>query len=365
LFYITKTGEKIYCEVFVGVLPYSGLIFCIAVHTQRIPDFALCIIELVKYVGGLTKTYLCDNMKTAVTKADRYEPAFTELCHRLSAHYNTTFSATRAREPTDKAMVEGAVNIVYNHIYGPMYKYKASSLEDLNAQIARWLNILNSKSYKGSKESRRYIFERDEKSLLKLLPETSFKLQQSKTVTVQRNYAIQLPDNKHYYTVPYQYVGKKVIVYFDTRTVEVYYQHERIAFHVRSSQELKFNRIHEHMPAHHQHMVATQGWTVGELLTQAERVGKYTRQAADRLLHSSIYPEQNFKACNAMLALQYKYGRHRLESACVRAANVMRPTLSMIRSILQTGLDKQPLLFDNDDSKPIHHDNIRGSSNYQ
>jgi transposase len=365
LFYTDKTGQKIHCEVFVGVLPYSGLIFCTAVQSQRIPDFAFCINALLKYVGGVTKTILCDNLKTAVTKADKYEPAFTELCHRLSAHYTTTFSATRPREPTDKGMVEGAVRIVYNHIYGPMYKYTAHSLEDLNAQITSWLNVLNSKPYKGTKESRRDIFQRDEQPILKLLPEAPYKLQQRKTVTVQRNYAIQLPDNKHYYTVPYQYVGKKVIVYFDSRTVEVYYQYERIAFHGRNTEEPRFNRIHDHMPVNHQYVFATQGWSVDELLMQAEKVGKYTRQAADRLLHSSIYPEQNYKACNAMLALQYKFSRHRLEAACVRAANVTRPTLSMIRAILQTGLDKQPLLFDNDDSKPIHHGNIRGSNNYQ
>ena len=106
LFYTDKTGDKIHCEIFIGVLPYSGLIFCTAVHTQRIADFTLCINELVKYVGGVTKTILCDNLKTAVTKADRYEPAFTELCQRLSAHYATTFSATRPRAPTDKGYVK-------------------------------------------------------------------------------------------------------------------------------------------------------------------------------------------------------------------------------------------------------------------
>jgi len=39
----TETGELITCEVFIGILPYSGLIFCKAVHTQRIADFAHCI----------------------------------------------------------------------------------------------------------------------------------------------------------------------------------------------------------------------------------------------------------------------------------------------------------------------------------
>ena len=361
----TSTGEVIPCQVFVATLPFSGLIFTLAVHSQKTDDFAHCFNEMVKYFGGVTKTFLGDNFKTAVTRADRYEPVFTELCHQLAAHYNTTFSATRPVSPKDKGMVEKAVNIVYTNIYGPLYNEVPTSLEALNSRIRKLLDMLNLKPYKGSSESRRDIFERQEKGLLKELPETPYCLRKGKLVTVQRNYAIQLPDNKHYYTVPYQYVGFKVQVSFDIRTVEVYYQYQRISFHVRSSTEPKFNRINEHMPANHQHMLQTQGWTVEDLLKKASWVGPYTRQAADRILHGSIYPEQNYKTCNAMILLQNRYTKSRLEAACLRAANVPRPTLKMIRKILEAGLDKQPQLFDQEDKPIPPHANIRGSENYK
>lgn len=366
LFYVDKaTGEMISCQIFVATLPYSGLIFCMAVHSQKTGDFAHCINEMVKYLGGLTKTILCDNLKTAVTRCDKHEPVFTDLCYQLAAHYRTTFSATRPSQPTDKAMVEKAVNIVYTNIYGPLYNEVPGSLEELNRHIRRLLNLLNVKPYKGTPDSRRDIFQNQEKGLLKELPDTPYSIKKCKQVTVQRNYAIQLPDNKHYYTVPYQYVGSKVEVYFDKRTVEVYCHYERIAFHVRSSTEAKFNRIVEHMPAHHRHMLTTQGWTVDELLKKSERVGSYTRQVAERILHGSIYPEQNYKACNAMILLQNKYTRERLEAACRRAANVARPTLKMIRNILRAGLDSQPLLFDQQDKPVLKHNNIRGSDSYR
>lgn len=366
LAYVDKqTGEVIPCEVFVGVLPFSGLIFCEAVRSQKTGDLAHAINELVKYTGGVTKTYLCDNLRTAVKRSDKYEPVFTDLCYQLSAHYHTTFSATRPMEPTDKAMVEKAVNIVYMHIYARMRKQTFHSLEALNHHIRIHLDALNQKSYKNSTESRRDVFLRQEQPVLKSLPGEPYQVKKGKQVTVQQNYAVQLPDNQHYYTVPYTYVGCKVWVSYDSRTVEVYYQHERIAFHVRSSQEPRFNRLAEHMPANHRHMVATQGWTVEELLKRAGWVGEYTRQAADRIVHSSIYPEQNFKACHAMILLQRKYSKERLEAACRRAANVSRPTLKMIRNILEAGLDHQPLLFDEDSAPLPGHDNIRGPENYK
>lgn len=364
-----QTGEVIACEVFIGVLPFSGLIFCMAVPSQRTADFAHCINEHLKYVGGVTKTILLDNFKTAVKRADKYEPAFTDLCNQLSEHYHTTFSATRPKEPTDKGMVENAVNIAYTHIYAPLRNEVFHSIESLNHHIGRHLDILNRKPYKNSIESRMDIFMRQELPVLKPLPSAPFQVKKGKQVTVQSNYAIQLTDNMHYYTVPYRYVGYKVWVSYDGRTVEVFYQNERIAFHVRSSNEPKFNRIHEHMPPNHQHMVELRGWTVEQLLQKAGWVGAYTRQAADRLLHGSIYPEQNFKACHAMIRLQDSYGKDRLEAACHRAANVPRPTLKMIRNILEAGLDKQPLLFDKDQDQQEErlpdHDNIRGPENYK
>jgi hypothetical protein len=246
-----------------------------------------------------------------------------------------------------------------------MRKEVPQSLEELNGNIRHWLDRLNAKPYKGSSDSRLDIFNREEKALLKALPESPYQIRKSKQVTVQRNYAVQLPDNKHYYSVPYEHVGRIVQVHYDSRTVEVYYRHERIAFHIRSSTEPRFNRIKEHMPASHQHMLETQGWTVEKLLERAGWVGPHTRQAADRLLHSSIYPEQNYKACNAMLLLQNKYTRQRLEAACRRSSNIMRPTLHLIRNILKSGLDSQPLLFDREDKALPRHPNIRGSESYR
>jgi len=262
-------------------------------------------------------------------------------------------------------MVERSVNIVYQQVYAPIRREICGSLEELNTTIRKQLEMLNRKLYKGSNESRMDIFIRAEQSSLKPLPERHFELLKAKRVKVQRNYYIQLPDNKHYYSVPYKYVGKEVEVYFNSLLVEVYHKHERIAVHTRSSTEPLYNRIKEHMPKNHQTMVEQRGWTVEELMRKASHIGIYTAQVAERIVHSSIYPEQNFKACNAMILLGKKYSKERLEAACEHAAVVQRPTLNLIRTILKTGQDKAPLLFEQDDEKLPTHENVRGSSYYQ
>ncbi|MBK7608842.1 MAG: transposase [Saprospiraceae bacterium] len=153
-----STGEVISCQVFIGVLPCSGLMFCKAVPSQNTFDFNDCINAMLKYYGGSPKTILCDNLKTAVSRPSRYEPVFTELCYQLGEHYKSCFSATRPYKPRDKAMAERCVQIAYNHIYAPLRHNTYYSLKELNAAIIECLDKLNLKKYKGSSYSRKELY---------------------------------------------------------------------------------------------------------------------------------------------------------------------------------------------------------------
>lgn len=358
-----STGERIPCEVFVAILPFSGLIFCQAVHSQQTSDFTHCINAMLKFYGGVPATIVCDNLKTAVKRADHYEPQFTDICNQLSEHYGTTFTATRPYSPRDKAMVERAVNIVYNHIYGPLRNRDFTSLSALNAAMQEQLVLLNNKPYKNTPYSRWYFFEQQERSLLKALPSEPYSAKKVVTLTVQRNYHIQLTEDHRYYSIPYQYVGKKVKVLYDARVVEVYFGFDRIAVHVRKNINKAYTTLAEHMPPHHQRMQQIKGWNKDDLLMQASRIGPATLQAATLMLENSIYIEQNYKACFGMLMLQKKYTTARLEAACNRALQGSRVNYTMIKNILERGLDAQL-------SMPIapplpDHDNIRGKDHYQ
>lgn len=168
------TAERITCEVFVAILPFSGLIFCQATPSQKTADFTDCINSMLKFYGGIPATIVCDNLKTAVKRVDRYEPQFTDICHQLSEHYDTTFSATRPYSPRDKAMVERAVNIIYTHVYAPLRNRDFTGLQSLNAAMQEQLILLNNKPYKNTPYSRRYFFEQQEQSSLKVLPSECF-----------------------------------------------------------------------------------------------------------------------------------------------------------------------------------------------
>ena len=63
--------------------------------------------------------------------------------------------------------------------------------------------------------------------LLAPLPATPFELAEWKQATVQFNYHIAV--DRMFYSVPYQYIKNKVDVRITDTTVEIFYNHNRIA----------------------------------------------------------------------------------------------------------------------------------------
>lgn len=358
-----QTGEQISVEVFVAVLPFSGKLFCTAVHSQKSDDFATAINRMLTFYGGVPRTILCDNLRTAVVKSNLYEPVFTELCLQLSEHYQTTFSATRPHEPRDKGMVEKGVQIIYNHVYGPLRHFEFHSIEALNIAIANQLALLNNKDYKNSPYSRNYFFEQHEQQTLGILPSEPYSFKHVRTLTVQRNYHIQLREDGHYYSVPYKYVGKKVQVYYDQQEVAMYYNYERIAVHRRNKYHKAYHTLVEHMPPQHVAMNDQKGWTREQFIDKAKRIGPSVTKAAELILESNFLIEQNFKSCHGMLMLARKYSPQRLEAACDRALSGPRVNYTLIKNILERGLDQVQLIIT--EAPSIEHPNLRGEGYYQ
>ncbi len=72
------TGEFKEVEVLVAVLGYSQYTYVEAVASQKLEDFLEACQNALRYFGGSPKVIIPDNLKSAVTKANRYEPQLNE-----------------------------------------------------------------------------------------------------------------------------------------------------------------------------------------------------------------------------------------------------------------------------------------------
>ena len=117
-----------------------------------------------------------DCLKSAVTKGDKYEPEINPEFNDFARHYNTTILPARPYKPKDKALVEGAVRIVYSWIFARLRNEVFFSLEELNRAIREMLVEYNSRPLQKLKISRRELFLEVEKSELNPLPIEHYEL---------------------------------------------------------------------------------------------------------------------------------------------------------------------------------------------
>lgn len=360
-----SSGEVHDCEILVAVMPYSHHTFAMALPSQKVMDFVEGINQAFLFYGKLPKVILSDNLKSYVTRADRYEPKFNDLCVQLAAHYQIDLDATRVAKPKDKGSVENMVSTVYTRIYAPLRNEVFHSIEELNEAIRHQLNLHNAKPYQKRIGSRQLVFEQEELPQMSNLPSDLFEVKRTTKAKVQNNYHILLGEESNYYSVPYKYVGKYTTVLYDSKTVEIYLDNQRISTHRRlKCKDCFFHQTNEsHMPRSHQEWQKAKGYDANYFLDRAVKIGTATHWAIGQVLLSRMHEPQSYKSCQGILALAKKYTPQRLDAACQRCQINGKVNYTMLKRILSRHLDQQTLqseLF----SIP-EHENIRGPEAYK
>ena len=93
------TGARIQCELFVAVLGASSLTYAEATASQRREDFLRSHLRAHAYFGGVPRLWVPDNLKSAVTKACRYEPTLQRDYEELAAHMGAAVLPARPYKP--------------------------------------------------------------------------------------------------------------------------------------------------------------------------------------------------------------------------------------------------------------------------
>jgi len=355
-----ESNEEKPVEVFVAILGASQLTFVEAVMTQTKQDFIPACEDALHYFGGVPAAIVPDNLRSAVSKSNRYEPTINETFADFAEHYNTTILPARAYKPKDKALVEIAINIIYSRIYARLRNEKFYSLEELNKAIGFALEEHNSQIITGRNYSRRQQFEEMERAALLPLPALRYEFKKRFYATVLRHGHVSLSADKHYYSVPYQYIGKKVKLMYSRYNVEIFYNYERIAVHKRWQTPYKYTTDKEHLPAAHRFVYEL---TTDRLLTQADEIHKDVRLYISKIINKKQHQEQAYKICLGILNFAPRYGNDRLTRACQRALDYGIYNYRTIKKILESGLEKHddPI----EDIKMPEHENIRGKDYYQ
>ncbi|MBZ5672441.1 MAG: IS21 family transposase [Acidobacteriia bacterium] len=349
-------GPERQASIFVAVLGASNYTYAEATESQELEHWIGSHIRAFEFLGGVPKLVIPDNTRTGVSRACRYEPDLNRTYHELAMHYGVGVLPTRPYKPRDKAKVETGVQIVQRWIVAALRHRKFFSLAELNQAIRELLDKLNQRPFRQRPGCRASLFQELDRPALGPLPRERFELQQWATARLNIDYHVEI--DRHYYSVPYVLTGQVVEIRSTLSTVEIFHRGERVASHVRSHLPYKATTVNEHRPKSHQQHLA---WPPSRLLHWAQSVGPSTAQLFKAILESKPHPEMGYRSCLGILRLGQRYSTERVEAAAARALATGACSYQSVKSMLERGLDRQPLEAPAP-RPPLEHDNLRGAA---
>lgn len=225
-------------------------------------------------------------------KANKYEPEINRSFLDFAEHYNTVILPAGALHPQDKALAENFVRNAYRQIFALLRNRVFFSLGELNHALWEQPEIYNNKCFQKRDYSRTQLFNNVEKHQLKPLVAEYYELKSFNRCKVQYNHHVYLKDDKHFYSVPFQYTEKQVRVSYTSSTVEIYYNNNRIALHKRNRYAYGYITDNNHRPKNHQFQAE---WTPSRFINWARNIAPEIEQIVTAIFDSRKHPEQELE----------------------------------------------------------------------
>ena len=358
------TGEISKVYLFVGVLPFSRYAYVEPTLDMTQDTWLRCHVHMFEHFGGSVPIIVPDNLKTGITKHPKEgEIVVNEAYQALAAHYSSAVMAARVKSPKDKPSAEGTVGNIATEVIAKLRHTTFTSFDALKAAVAERLEAYNAAPFqKREGGSRKRCFEEEEKGLLRPLPAVPYEIcRWAYGRKVQANCHVCWQHN--FYSVSHLHVGKAVDLRITDTIVEIYLGGERVATHkvfppyVRN----KYSTNDADMPEGKSYS----DWDSKRIRKWAMRVGPACTGVIERIFQSVRFDEQGFNACLAVLRLEHKYPRDRVEKACSMAleSGIPSPRYAHIEPILKTGQDMRAAdggIYDDDDTGGY----VRGAEYY-
>ena len=186
-----------------------------------------------------------------------------------------------------------------------------------------------------------------------------------KTATVLKNSYVML--NKHHYSVPKEYIGRRVDIIYDADTLQIFHGLKLVTVHRRDDTPYGYTQKEAHnLPGRH----GSYEKDLDEIYERAAAIDNILLSYLKDVTAEKKYLPQAFRTCRGIMSLEKKYGLARLVAACACASEGRLYGYNEVREILERGDDVDFMPSDDEPSEaarvyqPQIHKNIRGKEYY-
>jgi hypothetical protein len=354
----SATGELLAAHFFLSTLGDSSYPYVEAFADEGQESWLLAHVHALEWIGGVPRVIVPDNCKTAVTKANYYDPKLNPAYCELARHYDVAVIPARIRTPRDKATVESGVGWLETWLVEWLRGQRFFGFEELNRAIKQRVKKLASRPFQKRAGSRAIVFEDVDKPALRPLPASRYEYAEFLIRRVPDNYHVEF--DGFYYSVPFALYKQKVTLRVTATMVEIINEdRERVALHPRRKSGSRYVTIIAHMPKNHQHQQEMNKRDGDSYRRWARTIGENTHFVIDSMLRAQQNEESAYRSCMGVLQFSKKHGNDKLEKACETARRMGSATYTTVKNLLQTVQNRNPKV------KPLPaHDNLRNPAEF-
>ena len=285
--------------------------------------------EAWEFFGGVPERVVVDNMKTAVVKADRYEPSFQRTMEQYAELRGFVIDPAVVRQPKGKPIVERGVPYVRESFFrGEQWL----DLAHVQREARRWCLEVAGRRIHGTTPKRPLVvFEEVELACLRPVNGPRFDTPQWVEPSVHDDHHVKFL--KALYSVPTVYVGKQVTVRGDKALVRIYYKGELIKTHPRKPAGGRATDYTDYPPD----LEAYARRDPERMVRQAKKLGNNIGRFMSLLL-SGVFPWAKLRQAQKLMRLADKYGHARVETACQRALGFDLINVQRVERILKNAV---------------------------
>jgi hypothetical protein len=334
---IDPDGKRRRSHVFRIVLSHSRKAYSEATYRQTTDDFLRALENAFEHFGGAPQTLVIDNLKAAVKHPDWFDPELVPKVAAFAAHYGATILPTKPYTPRHKGKVERGVDYVQeNGLKGRQF----ASLEEQNRHLLDWeTGVADTRIHGTTRQHVGRVFREVERPALRPLPTERFPNFHEAQRSVNRDGHVEVA--KAYYSAPPEYLGRRVWVRWDGRTIRIFnHRFEQIALHVRREPG-RFSTLNAHLaPEKISGVERGATW----LLDQAAGIGEHAQAWAEEMLHARGI--EGLRVLQGLLALGKQRPDDAVNEACRIALSYRAFRLRTLRQLVKRrGREQQPLPF--------------------
>lgn len=140
-------------------------------------------------------------------------------------------------------------------------------------------------------------------------------MKERRTATIMRNSYVAL--FKHHYSVPKEYIGKRVNIVYNSETLEIFHGLRHVATHYRDDTPYGYTQKASHnLPGRH----GSYEKDLGEIFQRAISIDNIVLVYLKEVAAHKRYLPIAFRSCRGILSLERRFGLERLVVACACAS---------------------------------------------